>query len=124
MLTGQLPQQQTAKFATESLVDAEGGHLSGPSENLVEQGIVCFQLHRIRKIQGGEEALEMLKVTTKFDGERYEVGVLWKNVKPHLQNIYSSAVSQLKSLECRLEKDENLRQRYQETIDVDVKRDS
>ena len=69
-----------------------------------------------------ERALEMLKATTKFDGERYEVGLLWKNAKPHLPNNYSSAVSQLKSLERRLEKDENLKQRYKETIDVDVQK--
>ena len=34
----------------------------------------------------------------------------------------SSAVSQLKSLERQLEKDENLKQRYEETIDVDVQK--
>ena len=69
-----------------------------------------------------ERALEMLKATTKFDGKRYEVGLLWKNAKPHLPNNYSSAVSQLKSLERRLEKDANLKQRYKETIDVDVQK--
>ena len=64
----------------------------------------------------------MLKATTKFDGEKYDVGLLWKNSKPHLPNNYSSAVSQLKSLERRLEKDANLKQRYKETIDVDVQK--
>ena len=39
-----------------------------------------------------------------------------------MPNNYSSAVSQLKSLERRLEKDENLKQRYKETIDVDVQK--
>ena len=66
------------------------------------------------------KALEMLNAIAKFDGERYEVGLLWQNAKPHLPNNYSSAVSQLKSLERRLEKDEKLKQRYKETIDVDV----
>ena len=64
----------------------------------------------------------MLKATTNFNGERYEVGLLWKHAKPHLPNNYSSAVTQLKSLERRLEKDENLKQRYKETIDVDVQK--
>ena len=64
----------------------------------------------------------MLKATTKFDGERYEVGLLWKNAKPQLPNNYKSAVSQLKSLERRLEKDENLKQRYKETFVVDVQK--
>ena len=69
-----------------------------------------------------DKALEMLKATSKFDGKRYEVELLWKIAKPQLHNIYSSAVSQLKSLEHRLENDENLRQRYQETTDADVRK--
>ena len=69
-----------------------------------------------------ERALEMLKATTKFDRERYEVGLLWKNAEPNLPNNYSSTVSQLRSLEHRIEKDENLKQRYKETIDVDVQK--
>ena len=69
-----------------------------------------------------DKALEMLKATTKLEGVRFEVEHLWKIAKPHLPNNYSSAVSQLKSLERWLEKDEKLRQRYQETIDVDVKK--
>ena len=71
---------------------------------------------------GDNKALKMLKATTKFDGEKFEVGLLWKNAKPPLPNNYSSAVSQLKSLERRLEKNENLKQRYKEMIDVDVQK--
>ena len=42
--------------------------------------------------------------------------------KAAFANNYSSAVSQLKSLERRLEKDKNLKERYKETIDVDVQK--
>ena len=65
---------------------------------------------------------ELLKAITKFDGERYEVGQLRKKAELHLPNNNSSLVSQLKSLERRLDKDENLNQRYTETIDVDVQK--
>ena len=58
----------------------------------------------------------------KFNGERYEVELLWKNARPHLPNNYSSAVSQLESLECRLEKDATLKQRYKEAIVVDLQK--
>ena len=51
-----------------------------------------------------EKALQMLEQTTKFDGERYEVGLFWKRIAPFLPNNYSSALRQLKSLEYRLEK--------------------
>ena len=87
---------------------------------MVEHGIVCFQLQRIRRSKEDDKALEMLKATTKIDGERYEFGLLWKNAKPHLPNNNTSAVSQFKSLKRRLEMDANLKQRYKETIDVDV----
>ena len=64
----------------------------------------------------------MLEATTKFEGERYEHVLIRKNATLHLPNNYSSALSQLKSLERRLEKNENLRQLNQENIDVDVRK--
>ena len=59
-----------------------------------------------------EKTLEMLERTTKFDGERYEVGLLWKRNDPFLPNNYSSALSQMKSLEYRLEKKPELKKLY------------
>ena len=70
-----------------------------------------------------ERDLELLKAATNFDGEMYEVGLLWKTSKPRLPNNYSSALSQMKCLERRLEKDPQLEKRYQETIDVDVEKE-
>ena len=58
----------------------------------------------------------MLEQTTKFDGERYEVGLLWK------RRNYSSALSQMRSLEYRLEKKPELKKLYQDTIKVDVEK--
>ena len=122
MLSGPLPQQETAKLATESLIAAERDPLADQvkiwwiMESYASNCSVCGSCKE------GDKALEMLKTTTKFDGERYEVGLLWKNAKPQLPNNYSSAVSQLKSLERRLEKDEILKQRYKETKDVDVQK--
>ena len=56
-----------------------------------------------------EIALEMLEQTTKFDGERYEVGLLWKRNDPFLPNNYSSALSQIKSLEYKLQRKPELK---------------
>ena len=56
-----------------------------------------------------EKALQMLEQNTKFDGEIYEVGFLWKRNDPFLPNSYSSALSQMKSLEYRLEKKPELK---------------
>ena len=122
MLSGPLPQQETAKLATESLVAAEVDPLADQVKTWWSMESYAFNCSASGRSKEDDKALEMLKVTTKFDGERYEVGLLWKNAKPHLPNNYSSAVSQLKSLERRLEKDESLTQRYKETIDVDVQK--
>ena len=122
MLSGPLPQQETAKLATESLVAAEVDPLADQVKTRWSMESYASNCSASGRSKEDDKALEMLKATTKFDGERYEVGLLWKNAKPHLPNNYSSAVSQLKSLERRLEKDENLKQRYKETIDVDVQK--
>ena len=64
----------------------------------------------------------MLEQTTKFDGERFEVGLLWKRNDPILPNNYSSALSHLKSLEYRLEKKPELKTLYQDSIKEDVEK--
>ena len=62
-----------------------------------------------------------MEQTTRFTGERYEVGLLWRKAEVKLPNKFYSAVGQLKSVERRLQKDDMLRTCYQETIDTDVK---
>ena len=118
MLSGPLPQEETAKLATESSVAADVDPLAD-EVSMESYASNCSVSGRSKE---DERALEMLKTTTKFDGERYEVEPLWKDAKPHWPNNYNSAVSQLKSLEHRLKKDENLKQRYKETNDVDVQK--
>ena len=122
MLSGPLLQHETAKLATESLVAAEVDPLADQVKSWWSMESYVSNCSVSGSSKEDDKALEMLKATTKIYGERYEVGLLWKNSKPHLPNNYSSAVSQLKSLERRLEKDENLKQRYKETIDVDVQK--
>ena len=67
-----------------------------------------------------QRAIKTLEQTTRFNGERYEVGLLWREDEVKLPNNFYSAMGQLKSLERRLQKDETIRKRYQETIDTDV----
>ena len=59
------------------------------------------------------QAQKMLESTTKFTGERYEVGMLWSEPEPNLPNNYSSALGQLYSLERRFQRDPNLKNLYQ-----------
>ena len=66
------------------------------------------------------QAQKMLESTMKFTGERYEVGMLWSEPEPNLPNNYSSALGQLYSLKRRFQRDPNLKNLYQQSIDTDV----
>ena len=68
------------------------------------------------------QAQKMLESTTKFTGERYEVGMLWSEPEPNLPNNYSSALGQLYSLERRFQRDPNLKSLYQQSIDTDIEK--
>ena len=69
-----------------------------------------------------QQAQKFLDSTTKFTGERYEVGMLWNEPEPNLPNNYSSALGQLYSQERRLQQDPNLKELYQQSIDTDVEK--
>ena len=67
MLGGPLPQHETAKLATESLVAAE-------QDPLADQVKTWWSMESYASncsSSAMSKALEMLKATTKFDGERY-----------------------------------------------------
>ena len=68
------------------------------------------------------QAQKMLENTTKFTGERYEVGMLWSEPEPNLPNNYSSALGQLYSLERRFQIDPKLKSLYQQSIDTYVEK--
>ena len=72
--------------------------------------------------QSDQRALEMLKSSTFFDGERYSVGMLWAENNLTLPDNYFSSLAQLKSLEKRFERDSDLQKRYSETIKVDLEK--
>ena len=64
-------------------------------------------------------AEKILEATTYHDGSRYQVGMLWAESESNLPNNYFSALVQLKSLERRLGKDTELKERYTQTIKDD-----
>ena len=68
------------------------------------------------------QAQKMSESTTKFTGEWHEVGMLWSEPEPDLSNNYSSALGQLYSLERRFQRDPNLKNLYQQSIDTDVEK--
>ena len=65
-------------------------------------------------------ATEIPNSTIKFNGERYEVGLLWNGEQAALSNNFSSALGQLRGLQRRLQTDELLKVKYTETINSDL----
>ena len=87
MLSGPLPQQEIAKFATESLVAAEVEPLAYQVKSwwsMESYASICSVSGRSKE---EDRVLKMLKAPTKIDGEKYEVRLLWKKAIPHLPNI-------------------------------------
>ena len=66
-----------------------------------------------------KRAQAILEKTTKHNGERYEVGLLWADDNPNLPNNFFSAYQQFLSKEKRLSKDPGLKEAYKVTIEKD-----
>ena len=64
----------------------------------------------------------MLESTTKFTGERYEMGMLWSELEPKLPNNYSLGLGQLYSMVRRFQMDPTLKNSYQQSMYTDVKK--
>ena len=65
-----------------------------------------------------KEALDKLKETITYNGERYEIGLPWR--KPlRIENNYFAALSQLKNLHKRLSNDIQLKELYEQTLTTD-----
>ena len=63
-----------------------------------------------------QQALKILSDTVKNEGNRYSVGLLWKDEKPLLHNNRDLAVARLKSLEKKLAKNETTAEMYRNTM--------
>ena len=66
-----------------------------------------------------QSAVQTMENSICHNGERYQIGLPWKPVMK-LQNNHFSAVSQLKSLQKRLQNDPGLNQKYNQTLQTDL----
>ena len=83
---------------------------------------LCFQNKCCKSIKERATRSEVLREHDKVTGERYEVGMLGNEPEPNLPKNYSSALGQLYSLERRFQRDPNLKELYQQSIDTDVEK--
>ena len=119
-LSGPLPAKQAATLVTTATSLADGKLANELSKwwDIESYASNCDVTGLSKEKQ---RAIKTLEQTTRFNGERYEVGQRNEVVKEvKLPNNFYYAMGQLKSLERHLQKDETLRKRYQEIIDTDV----
>lgn len=65
-----------------------------------------------------QKAIQILEETSRRLPEgRFETGLLWKEKDRQIPNNYNEAERRLRSLEKRLDKDEDLKQKYEERMD-------
>ena len=87
---------------------------------MVGYGDIFFCLQCYRKIERRKTSVVYSGKTTKHNGKRYGVGLLWENDEPTLSNNYFSAYQQFLSMEKRLAKDVELKTAYKATIEKDL----
>ena len=68
-----------------------------------------------------KRAVQILQDTIHHIGDRYEIGLLWKQ-DSKLENNYPVAKAQLDSLQRRLNKDIELKQLYEKTLEKDLEK--
>ena len=122
-LCGPLPQQESVQMAASCVTTSEDDALAEQIKTWWDIESYASRCHVSGRSKEDEKSLQMLEQNTKFDGERYEVGLLWKRNDPFLPNNYFSALSEMTSLEYRHEKIPELKKLYQDTIKVDVEKE-
>ena len=96
-LCGPLPQKKAVQMTASCVTASEDDALAEQIKLWWDIESYASRCDVSGRSKEDEKALQMLEQTTKFDGERYEVGLLWKRNDPFLPNNCSSALSQMKS---------------------------
>lgn len=73
---------------------------------------------RVARVSESEKRAKMiLKNTTRFSGDHWETGLLWGQDQRRLPNNYASALSRLKSLERKLDREPEFAKLYYKEMD-------
>ena len=119
-LSGPLPKHEVAQVAATSHVASEDNELGTQLKSWFNMESYATRVNLSGRSKEDKRALELLEKSTKLVDGHYEVGLPWAEDNATIENNYFSAHSQFCSLERRLQKDESLKQRYKETINVDL----
>ena len=81
---------------------------------------VASKINVVSQLETKLQAQTTLECTTKFTGERKDVGMIWSKPEPNVANNNSSAWGQLYSLEQRFQRDANLKDLFQQSVEIGV----
>ncbi|XP_055633096.1 uncharacterized protein LOC129773507 [Toxorhynchites rutilus septentrionalis] len=76
------------------------------------------EAHQVHESKDEQRAIQLLRETTRrtADGSKFETGLLWSTDEPNFTDSYPMAVRRLESLERRLQRDPELKERVHEQI--------
>ena len=86
-LCGPLPQQKAVQMTVSCVTASEDDALAEQIKTWWDRESYASRCNVFGRSKEDEKALQMLEQTTKFDGERYEVGLIWKKKTPSCQTI-------------------------------------
>ena len=119
-ISGALPKKEASNLSVSCNLSVASDPLANQMEkwwDMETYASVCDVSGRFKE---EKRALSILERTTKHNGERYEVGLMWADDNPDLPNNYYSAYQQFLSMEKRLEKDSEMKNANQATIEKDI----
>ena len=119
-LSGPLPQKEAKQLAVTAALATVEDQLSEQVKKWWDIESYASNCNVSGRSKDDQRAQSILQETVRYNGQRYEVGLLWKHDNVTLPNNFTSALGQLKSLENRFNRDPELKKRYQATIDVDL----
>ena len=119
-VSGALPKKETSHLSVSCNLSLAADPLSEQMQKWWDMETYSSVCNVTGKLKEGKRALSILEKTTKHNGERYEVGLLWAEDEPTLPNNYPSAYQQFLSMEKRLANDVELKTAYKATIEKDL----
>ena len=119
-VSGALPKNETSHLSVSCNLSIASDPLSEQMKKWWDMQTYSSVCNVTGKSKEEKRALSLLEKTTRHNGQRYEIGILWAEDELSLPNNYVSAYQQFLSMEKWLEKDVELKTAYKATIEKDL----
>ena len=119
-ISGALPKKETSNLSVSCNLSVASNQLANQMKKWWDMDTYASVCDVSGRSKEQKRALSLLERTTKHNGERYEVSLMWADDNHDLPNNFYSAYQQFLSMEMRLEKDSEMKHAYQATIEKDI----